>query len=149
MHISQKSRVQQEEADSRDQTYQEDDHQEQKNYIRHGFSKRSGYSRWGLYLYIKNLSPWLRYKKTGSAKLNDWIYNALFKTVIIALNLDLSFAFTSHEKGNRRSSRQKKQFLVFPQTVKHFLERPLSPSYRGMCQCTLQENYFYDKDTYK
>lgn len=37
MHISQESRVQQEEADSRDQTYQEDYHQEQKNYIRHGF----------------------------------------------------------------------------------------------------------------
>lgn len=37
MHISQESRVQQEEADSRDQTYQKDDHQEQKNYIRHVF----------------------------------------------------------------------------------------------------------------
>lgn len=53
MHVSQESRVQQEEADSRDQTDQEGDHQEQKNYIRHGFPKRSGYNHWAFYLYGK------------------------------------------------------------------------------------------------
>lgn len=39
VHLSQETRIQQEEADSRDQTYQKDDHQEQKNYIRHGFKR--------------------------------------------------------------------------------------------------------------
>lgn len=96
----------------------------------------------------KNLSPWLRDKKTASAKLNKWRYSALFGTVIIALNLDLSFELTSHEKGNRRSSWQKSQFLVFPQTVKHTSWKDHYRLHTGECVNALYKKTIFTRTTY-
>lgn len=67
---------------------------------------------------------------------------------LVVLKLGLRFGSTSDGGGGNKLT-EKTLFAISPNSETHFLERPLSPSHRGMCQCSLQENYFYDNDTCK